>query len=61
MIKKIVNILKKAVVAFLVLYAFNVLVTSINIYIPINAITVTLVTFLGIPGLLSLVVMFFLV
>lgn len=61
MIKKIASVLRKIVVAFLILYGFNLLVSSINIFIPINVITVGLVTFLGIPGLLSLIVMFFLV
>ncbi len=61
MIKKIVNVLRKVVVAFLILYGFNLLVSSINIFIPINIITLLVVTFLGIPGLLSLIVLFFLV
>lgn len=61
MIKKILVVLKKIVVAFLVLYAFNLLVSSININIPINFITVGTVSILGIPGLLSLIVMFFII
>lgn len=61
MIKKIVNGLRKVVVAFLILYGFNLLVSSINIYIPINFVTVGVTSVLGIPGLLSLVVLFFIV
>ena len=56
--KKIINLCRKVVVAFLMLYGFNLLVNSINIFIPINYITVGTVTFLGVPGLLSLVAMF---
>jgi len=61
MIKKIANAVKKVVVAFLILYGFNLLVNSISIFIPINIVTVGTVTLLGIPGLLSLVAMFFIV
>ncbi len=61
MIKKIVNALKKVVVAFLILYGFNLLVSSINIYIPINVITVGVTSVLGIPGLMSLIAIFFIV
>ncbi len=59
--KKIINLCRKVVVAFLMLYGFNLLVNSINIFIPINYITVGTVTFLGVPGLLSLVAMFFII
>lgn len=61
MIKKLVSALKKIVAAFLILYGFNLLVSSISIYIPINLITIGIVSLLGIPGLLSLVVLFFIV
>ncbi|MCI8574888.1 MAG: hypothetical protein HFI09_00270 [Bacilli bacterium] len=61
MIKMIINLIKKIVIGFFVLYGFNLLVSSISILIPINCITVGTVAFLGIPGLLSLVVLFFLV
>ena len=52
---------KKIVIGIFILYGFNLLVSSINIIIPINYITVGTVSFLGIPGLLSLVLLFFLV
>lgn len=61
MIKMIINVIKKIVIGIFILYGFNLLVSSINIIIPINYITVGTVSFLGIPGLLSLVLLFFLV
>ncbi|MCI8466905.1 MAG: hypothetical protein HFI08_01740 [Bacilli bacterium] len=61
MIKMIINVVKKIVIGIFILYGFNLLVSSINIIIPINYITVGTVSFLGIPGLLSLVLLFFLV
>lgn len=57
-IKKIV---KKILFAFVVLYGLNVIVSSINIFIPINLFTITVVSLLGIPGLLSLISIFFII
>lgn len=57
-IKKVV---KRIIFSFLVLYGLNVLVSSINIFIPINLFTITIVSLLGIPGLLSLISIFFII
>lgn len=59
MIKKIVNLMKKLIFAFLLLYGLNVCINSLNVVIPINVFTLGTVTFLGVPGLVSLVAMFF--
>lgn len=61
MIKKVTNLFRKIIVGFFVLYGFNLLVSSVNIFVPINVITLGTVSFLGIPGLLSLVVLFFII
>lgn len=61
MLKKIYSILKKVVFAFLMLYGLNYFISSLNIYIPINFITVGIVTLLGIPGLSSLIILYFIV
>lgn len=54
MLKKIFKGIKKIVVAIALLYSFNVLMSSLDILIPINYISVGVVSLLGIPGLLSL-------
>ena len=59
MIKKAVSIVKKFIFAFLLLYGLNLGVQSLNVLIPINVFTLGTVTFLGVPGLVSLVAMFF--
>ncbi len=59
--KKIVMVLRKIVVAFLLLYGLNYFITSLHIYIPINIFTVGIVSLLGIPGLSSLIILFFIV
>lgn len=55
MLKKIFIILKKIVMAVFVLYGYNLLAAPLNFIIPINIITVLLVSLLGIPALLSLI------
>ncbi len=54
MLKKIFKGIKKIVVAIALLYSFNVLISSLDILIPINYVSVGVVSVLGIPGLLSL-------
>ncbi len=61
MLKKVIAIVKKIVFAFLLLYGLNVLVNSLNITIPINIFSLGIVSFLGVPGLVSLVVIFFII
>lgn len=54
MIKIVFKIVKKVVVAIALLYSFNLLVSYMDILIPINYISIGTVSLLGIPGLLSL-------
>ena len=55
MIKKIFKVLKKVIMAAVLLYAYNKFAVSLNATIPINYITISLVTFLGIPAIVGLV------
>ncbi len=59
--KKFTLVLKKLVMAFLLLYGLNYFISSLHIYIPINIFTVGIVSLLGIPGLSSLIILFFVV
>lgn len=59
--KKLYLALKKIVLAFLMLYGLNYFLTSLQIYVPINVFTVGIVSLLGIPGLSSLIILFFIV
>ena len=61
MLKKICAVIKKIVFAFLMLYGLNYFISSLQIYIPINVITVGVVSLLGIPGLSSLIILYFIV
>ena len=55
MLKKIFNIIRKLVVAVLLIYAYNKLAVPLNVVIPINIITVLLVSLGGIPSIMMLV------
>lgn len=58
---KLGTILKKVVFAFGIIYGINVILSSVNIHIPINIITLGITSFLGVPGLLSIFAIFFII
>lgn len=55
--KKIWRLIKKVFFSFVILYGFNTIGSNFSLVIPINFITVSLITFLGFPALLSLVLL----
>ncbi len=55
MIKKITKYIKKLIMSFFMLYGYNLIVPARAI-IPINMITVLLLTIFGIPTLLILII-----
>lgn len=59
--KKLLSLLRKVIFSFFILYGFNMIAGDFNIIIPINVITISLVSFLGFPALFSLVLLFVLV
>ncbi len=61
MLKRLGRLLKNIVLAFLLIYGLNYLISSLHVYIPINFFTVGITTFLGLPGLASLIILFFIV
>ena len=61
MLKKIWVLLRKFVLGAFILYGYNLLAVSFNMIIPINLITISLVGFLGLPALFSLVLLLVLV
>lgn len=55
MIKKILILLKKIIFGIFIIYGYNILASPLNLFIPINIITISLVTILGMPALLALI------
>lgn len=60
--KKIFNFVKKIVLSGFTLFAFNIMVSPLNINIPINVITILFVAFFGLMSLpfFSILLLFFL-
>ena len=54
-LKKILSIVKKIVLSAFVLYGYNLIAVNFNMIVPINYVTVGLMTFLGAPALVALV------
>ena len=61
MLKKIFELIKKIVFSVFIIYSFNLIAEPLNLIIPINIITVGLITILGMPALLSLILIYFIV
>lgn len=55
MLQKIGYYLKKILISFFMLYGYNIIVPSAAL-IPINIITVLIIAFLSVPGLLLLII-----
>ena len=50
----ILFIIKKVVMAICLMYAFDLITTSVGIGVPINLCTICFVSILGLPGLVGL-------
>ena len=59
--KNLGTILKKIVFAFGIIYSINVILKNVGVYIPINILTLGITAFLGVPGLLSIFAIFFII
>ena len=57
----ILKLIKKIILAFCFIYGFDFIVAGMNIFIPINLITLSVVTILGLPGLLALLGVYFVI
>lgn len=55
MLKKVFNTIKKIILSSFLLYGYNLIAVSFGIIIPINMITVGILTILGYPSLFSLI------
>ena len=58
---KLGTILKKVVFAFGIIYGINIILQNVGIYLPINLLTIGITSFLGVPGLLSIFAIFFII
>lgn len=60
MFKSILKILKKVIISIIVLYGYNLLTQSFNLNIPINVITILIITIFDGSGFLGLIAFYLL-
>ena len=53
--KIILKVVKKVIFALSIIYGFNLIMTQVGLFIPINIYTISISTIFGFPGLLLLV------
>lgn len=56
-LKKVFVVLRKFIFAALLIYGYNVISAPLNLQIPINIITLGLVTILGVPSLIGMILL----
>ena len=61
MMKLLKRIIKRIVLSFAIIYSFNLLISSFNLNVAVNQYSVGLVYFTGIPGVISLIVINYLI
>ena len=55
MMKKVFKFIKRVIASFFILYGYNMIAAPLGFIIPMNFITVLVVSFLGIPALFALI------
>ena len=55
MLKIVIKILKRIIISSFLLYGYNLIVQPLGLSIPINIITISALTILGVPALLALI------
>lgn len=57
--KTILKLFKNLILSFILIYTLNLILSNVNLFIPINVFTIIITTLLGPPGLLSLIIILF--
>ena len=61
MMKYLLKIVKRIVVSITVLYGLNLIISTMDIVLPINIVSIVMLSVLGFPGLASFIALYFLV
>ncbi len=56
MLKFILKIIKKIVIGMVLLFGYNTFLSSLNLMVPINIITIAIASLLDVPGVIGLVI-----
>lgn len=60
MIHYLYKLFRRVVISFGLLYAYNMFMNQFNLPIPINVVTLSITTLLGIPGFIGMIVFYIL-
>lgn len=60
MFKSILKFIKKVVISIIVLYSYNIITQPFNLNIPINIVTITIMTIFDLSGFLGMVLFYLL-
>ena len=58
---KLGTVLKRIIFAFGIIYGIDVMLKNVGVYLPINILTIGITSFLGVPGLMSLFAIFYII
>ena len=58
MLKLVLKIFKKVIIGIVLLFGYNTFLTSLNVMIPINIVTIVLATIFDIPGIIGIVIFY---
>ncbi len=56
MFKFILNVVKKLVIGMILLFGYNTFLSSLNLMIPINVITIIVASLFDVPGIIGLAI-----
>lgn len=54
MFKILLKVLKKVIIGMILLFGYNTFLSSLNLIIPINVITIIIASFFDVPGIIGL-------
>ena len=54
MLKVILNVVKKVIIGIILLFGYNTFLSSLNLMIPINVITIVIASLFDVPGVIGL-------
>jgi len=61
MFKIIYKILKKIIISAFILYGYNLIASPLNLIIPINFVTIGILSIFGLPAIFSLIIILVLI
>ncbi len=55
MLKLILKVIKKVIIGMIILFGYNTFLSSLNLIIPINIVTIVIASLFDVPGIIGLV------